>query len=331
MNGEDKNTHPYDRLIPDLVLDAVSTLGFLPTGALLSLNSYENRVYQIGMEEADPLIAKFYRPDRWSRDAILEEHLFCHELGDAEIPLIAPISIEGETLHEYEGFLFSLYPRRGGRAPESGNLEQIKRLGQLLGRLHLLGSADLFSERNEMNLGTHGQGPRNFLLEHGWIPPHLTSQYQQVTDELLSSIEDKINQVGNLNRIRIHGDFHMGNILYRDEVVYVLDFDDCCNGPRIQDIWMLFSGDRQEMAVQIDTFLQAYETFSHFPHQELSLIECFRSFRIMHYCAWLARRWADPAFPIHFPWFNTESYWQSQIGVLQEQISLLNTDSLIPL
>ena len=317
--------------MPDLVLDSVETLGLRPTGALLSLNSYENRVYQIGVEGEAPIIAKFYRPYRWSREAILEEHLFCAELSEAEIPLIAPLQIGGETLHEYGGFLFSLYERRGGRAPEPGNLDQIERLGQLLGRLHLVGATRLFTARREISIASYGREPRNFLLENEWIPSHLVSQYRQTTDDLLALIGDKFNELGKLNSIRIHGDFHMGNILYRDEMAYVLDFDDCCNGPRIQDIWMLFSGDRQEMAIQILTFLEAYETFCDFPRQELSLVECFRSLRMLHYSAWLARRWRDPAFPTHFSWFNTESYWQSQLSALEEQISLLNEEFSIPL
>jgi len=317
-------SRPYSNLDPNLILDAVESLGFRCSGALLALNSYENRVYQIGIEDAAPLIAKFYRPARWSSEAILEEHQFAAELAAREIPVIAPLLSSGQTLHEYQGFRFALFPRQGGRALEFDNMDHLEWMGRFIGRLHAVGACQPFKHRMQLNLQTYGYQPYQFLLENQFIPQDLRHNYGLAMDDILKGIEQSFEQAGKVTYIRLHGDCHAGNVLWNDAGPWIVDLDDCLMGPAIQDIWMLLTAKtKAELDIQLDYILSGYQEFHDFNYRELHLIESLRSLRMIHYCAWLARRWEDPSFPLNFPWFNTPRYWQEQLQDLREQAALL--------
>lgn len=317
------STTPYATLDPDRILDAIESIGFRCSGSLLVLNSYENRVYQVGIDDQDPLIAKFYRPHRWSDDAILEEHQFSLELANQEIPVIAPIIVNQKTLHHFDAFRFSLFIRKGGRALELDNLDQLEWMGRFIGRLHAIGACRSFQHRHTLNLDYFGFKPYHFLLENNFIPDHLKKQFCQITEMILKLIEDIFQKAGNIKQIRIHGDCHAGNVLWRDSGPHIVDLDDSMMGPAIQDMWMLLSGNPMQMNVQLDSILSGYSEFHDFNYRELILIEPLRTLRMLHYSAWLAKRWNDPAFPFNFPWFNTTYYWQEHIHHLHEQINLL--------
>lgn len=313
------NPHPYESLSPDLVIEAVEALGYWSDARIFALNSYENRVYQVGIEDQSPLIIKFYRPERWTPEQIREEHHFSQQLFDQELPVVPPIQdAQGETLHLYAGFLYALFPRHGGQAPELENPETLYTLGHTLGRFHAIGQAEDFICRPTLNTETFGRQSREYLLQHRWIPDHLSLEYQHLTNELLELIEERFEQTNGLQQFRIHGDCHPGNILWRDDKPNFVDFDDCRTGPAVQDLWMLISGDRNSQQLQLSELLEGYEEFCDFNRAELQLIEPLRTLRIMHYAAWLARRWQDPAFPLHFPWFNQQGYWESHLLELQE-------------
>jgi Ser/Thr protein kinase RdoA (MazF antagonist) len=321
-------SHPYASLTPDLVLDAVESLGYLSDARILALNSYENRVYQVGIEEETPLIAKFYRPGRWSDAAIREEHAFSAELADCEIPVVAPLVRDGETLFEHAGFRFALFPRRGGRAPEPGNLEQLYRLGQLLGRLHGVGATKPFLHRETLCVQTFGHASLATLLEGGHIPRSLLPAYSSVARDLLKRLDELFARV-NYTPIRLHGDCHPGNLLCRDDSFHIVDLDDCRTGPALQDLWMMIGGgERHERLSQLAELIEGYQEFHDFDSRELPLLEGLRSLRLLHYSAWLARRWDDPAFPMSFPWFGTERYWGEQVLVLREQLAALDEEPL---
>ncbi|BFM05880.1 serine/threonine protein kinase [Halioxenophilus aromaticivorans] len=314
--------HPYQALTPDVVLDAVESLGFLSDARILALNSYENRVYQVGIEGKAPLIAKFYRPERWSRQQIVEEHNFAHELVDLEVPVVPPMLMEGKTLHHYQGFDFAVYERKGGHAPELDNLDHLLVIGRLLGRLHNCGRAKPFAARPNFNLDEFARIPQQFLLANDFIPPHLTVAYQTLSDDLIKATQG-IWQSVTTDAIRLHGDCHPGNILWRDDSAFFVDLDDARSGPAVQDLWMLLNGDRASQTAQLSEILEGYQQFSSFNFVELNLIETLRTWRIMHYAAWLARRWQDPAFPHSFPWFNTERFWAEHILELREQLAAI--------
>lgn len=320
-----KNSGPkdYSSLSPDLVLDAVESIGYLSDARILALNSYENRVYQVGIEDSDPIIAKFYRPLRWSNEQIKEEHEFSLALAEQEIPVIPPIIKNGETLFEYQGYRFSLYPRRGGHAPELEDLDTLYSLGQYLGRIHAVGKVTPFKYRPEIDIQSFGLDARQFLLEHNFIPSSLLEAYSSLSGHVLDKIQ---NIMGNTSyqRIRLHGDCHPGNILVRYETLHLVDLDDARNGPAIQDIWMLLSGDRAQKVSQLSSIVEGYEEFCELDFKEFRLIESFRALRMMHYSAWLAKRWEDPAFPLAFPWFNSENYWAQHILELREQLAELD-------
>ncbi|WP_421621558.1 serine/threonine protein kinase [Alkalilimnicola ehrlichii] len=322
--------HPYASLSPDQVLDAVEALGFLPDGRFLALNSYENRVYQVGLEAAAPVVVKFYRPERWSDEAILEEHAWCEELVARDVPVVPPLRIQGRTLHRHEGFRLAVYRRRGGRAPALDDPEVRLWLGRFLARMHTVGEAGRFCHRPLIRGTGVAREHRDWLLAEGWIPAHLCEAYQGVTDHLLMLLEARFADAGNWRAIRLHGDCHAGNILWREgEGPHFVDMDDCVAGPAVQDLWMLISGDRPERTVQLSDLLEGYEQFRPFDRRELNLIEALRTLRIMAYAVWLARRWHDPAFPQAFPWFGADRYWEEHVLALREQVAAMEEPPLV--
>lgn len=325
MNGP--LPHPYQALTPDLVLDAVESGGYVSDARILALNSYENRVYQVGIEGSQPLIAKFYRPERWTDAQIQEEHDFTQALLELEVSVVPPLPDEhGQTLREFAGFRFALYARQGGHAPNLDDFDQLLSLGRVLGRMHALGQTRPFAERPELNVHSYAQESYDFLLREEFIPPSLEESYRTLGADLIQRLHEVFAQVEHTN-IRLHGDCHPGNILWRDAPHFV-DFDDARNGPAVQDLWMLLSGSREQQTLQLAEILEGYQEFCDFNFAELNLIEALRSLRIMHYSAWLARRWEDPAFPKHFPWFNTERYWGEHILELREQLAALQEPPL---
>jgi len=324
------NPHPYAALTPDCVLNALETLGLPCDGRLLALNSYENRVYQIGQDDGPPLVAKFYRPERWRDAAILEEHAFAAELAGHEIPVVAPLTFEEKTLHTYEGFRFAVFPRRGGRAPELDNSDTLEWLGRFMGRIHAVGAIRPFSARPTLDIDSFGTEPRDYLLTHGFIPAELTAAWSSVINQALEGVHRCFERAGNVATIRLHGDCHAGNVLWTPNGPHFVDFDDCRMGPAVQDLWMLLSGERAECVSQLADILAGYEDFCEFDPRELYLIEALRTLRLIHYSAWLARRWGDPAFPAAFPWFNTQRYWQDRILELREQVALMDEPPLWP-
>ncbi|MGQ0658649.1 MAG: serine/threonine protein kinase [Chromatiales bacterium] len=325
----DSTERPFQGLAPDLILDAVERLGCRCDGRLLALNSYENRVYQVGMQDGEPLVAKFYRPRRWSNEAIREEHAYTDELFEHEIPVIAPLAdANGETLHEHQGFRFSIYPRKGGRAPELSDRDTLTWLGRFIGRIHAVGAARHFAHRPAFSVHGHGEMPSEFLLANGFIPEDLHAAYRSTVADVLSAVRNSFERAGAIRGIRLHGDCHPGNILWTDTGPHFVDFDDCMTGPAMQDLWMLLSGSREEMSAQLSQVLAGYEEFADFNCTELNLIEVLRSLRMIHYAGWLARRWEDPAFPLNFPWFNTQRYWQDHILALREQLAAMSEPAL---
>jgi len=294
----------------------------------LALNSYENRVYQIGVEDSAPVIAKFYRPGRWSEAAILEEHAFAFELAAQDIPVVAPLAQFGESLHLHKGFRFAVFPRRGGRWPELGSAIDREWVGRFLGRIHLVGRARPFQERPHLDIAVLGWDSRDFVLSSDFLPDYLATKYAQVTDELMGEIEDRATGWRGALQGRIHGDCHRGNILWTDLGPHFVDLDDCVTGPAIADLWMLLAGGNAEMRVDLHDFLKGYEQFLSFNRRELPLIEPLRALRMIHYSAWLARRWNDPAFPKAFPWFAEPRYWEEHHRALEEQLAAVREPPL---
>lgn len=328
---ENNTQHPYEQLTPDVVLDAVESLGYLTNGRLLALNSYENRVYQVGVEDQRPVVVKFYRPDRWSNESIIEEHQFSRALAESEIPVIPPeFGSDGEsTLFVHSGFRFAVFRSCGGRWPDLDDPDKLMWLGRFIGRIHALGKVKPFEHRPEINIQTYGWDSLNFLMENGFVPAELKEAYSAICNQVLKQVESRFEQVPDVQYQRIHGDCHPGNILWTDDGPHFVDFDDTRMGPAVQDIWMLLSGDRQNMTWQLSDVLEGYTEFCDFDARELHLLESLRTLRMIHYSAWLARRWSDPAFPANFPWFNTNRYWEEQILSLKEQSSLIDEGPLM--
>ena len=318
--------HPYEALTPDTVLDAVEAEGYSPTGSLLALNSYENRVYQIGEENEGFLVGKFYRPERWSDEQILEEHAFGHQLLEADIPVVPPMRINGETLLRYKDFRFSLYQRRGGHAPELDDPDNLLILGRLVGRIHAVGASRDFQYRPDLDVKSFAEESYAFITEH-FIPMELRTAYTSLCDDLIARLKT-IFAEHRYTAIRVHGDCHSGNILWRGETPHFVDLDDSRMAPAIQDLWMFLSGDRHEQTAQLSEVVEGYNEFFDFDPRQLNLVEALRTLRIMHYSAWLARRWEDPAFPHNFPWFNSQRYWSDHILELREQLAMLNEPPL---
>jgi Ser/Thr protein kinase RdoA (MazF antagonist) len=323
-------TPPYAGLTPATVLDALDSVGLRADGRLLALNSYENRVYQVWMEDGPPVVAKFYRPARWSSAAILEEHAFTAELAERELPVVTAIAVDGRVLHEFQGFRFAVFPKRGGRAPELEDSKTLEWMGRFLGRIHAAGAVQPFRERPTIDLASFGVEPREYLLAHGFVPPDLVDPWRSVVDLALDGIRRCYDRAGTVRTLRLHGDCHAGNVLWTDDGPHFVDFDDCRMGPAVQDLWMLLSGDRVSMSGQLSDVLAGYEVFFDFDVRELLLLEALRTLRMIHYSAWIARRWDDPAFPAAFPWFSTQRYWQNQILELREQVALMDEQPLSP-
>ncbi|MGI9222913.1 MAG: serine/threonine protein kinase [Woeseiaceae bacterium] len=318
----------YAELQPQDFLDALEKLGFQCNGRLLALNSYENRVYQIGIDEDDAVVAKFYRPNRWSNAAILEEHEFAAELESQEIPVVAPLEIAGETLHKVAGFRVAVYPNRGGRAPDLDNYELLKQLGRFVARIHLVGEIADFEHRPNIDVDSYALESRDFLLEQQFIPGELRPAYESIAELVIDRIVACFARAGSIDQIRLHGDFHPGNVLVLGEKLHIVDFDDTRTGPAVQDLWMFLSGDRAEQVPQIAALLEGYQSFRRFDARELHVVEALRSLRIMHYAAWLARRWDDPAFKQAFPWFDSHRYWEDHVLALREQVALMQEEPL---
>ena len=321
--------HPYAALTPDCALDALDATGLVADGRLLALNSYENRVYQMGVEDGPPVVVKFYRPGRWSDAAILEEHAFTQELAAAEIPVVAPLVLRGATLHRHAGFRYAVYPKQGGRTPEFDRADILGRMGRFLGRIHAVGARRAFIHRPTLDIGTFGYASRDLLREGDWLPPDLAPAWDSVVEHALASVAHCYARAGDVRAIRLHGDCHAGNVLWTDAGPHFVDFDDSRMGPAVQDLWMLLAGEREAQQAQLGEILDGYEAFMEFDPRELHLVEALRTLRLLHYAAWLARRWDDPAFPAAFPWFNTQQYWQARILELREQIALMDEPPLV--
>ncbi len=314
----------FDALTPDFMWYALESIGVRAESGLLALNSYENRVYQFTDEDRKRFVVKFYRPQRWSREQIQEEHDFSNELVENEVPIAVPLSINGETIHEYQGYLFTLFNSEGGRQFEVDNLEQLEWVGRFMGRIHQVGAQKNFIHRPTIGLEEYVYQPRKLLQSSTFIPAHLENAFFSDLDLLISQIEAHWQPS---ETIRLHGDCHPGNILWRDGPMFV-DLDDARNGPAIQDLWMLLNGNRQDKMMQLDVLLEGYQEFGDLPNDQLKLIEPLRGLRMVHYMAWLAKRWHDPAFPQAFPWFNDAKYWEGQVLGFKEQIAALNEKPL---
>ncbi len=316
----------FDTLTPDFMWYALESVGIRAESGFLPLNSYENRVYQFSDEDKQRYVVKFYRPQRWSEQQIQEEHDFTLELLDAEIPVAPPVRINGQTLHHYNGHLFALFASVGGRQFEVDNLDQLEGVGRFLGRIHKVGSRTTFAHRPTLGLQEYLYQPRDVLQNSNFIPLHLESAFFNDLDLLIKALENHWPKEFS-SIIRLHGDCHPGNILWRDGPMFV-DLDDSRNGPAVQDLWMLLSGERHEKLMQLDVILEAYQEFCDFNHAELKLIEPLRGLRMVHYMAWLAKRWHDPAFPVAFPWFNDPKYWENQVLAIKEQLAALEETPL---
>ncbi|MEM7401086.1 MAG: serine/threonine protein kinase [Pseudomonadota bacterium] len=327
ISTKDDTAHPFDALTPSFILNAVDHYGYVSDGRILALNSYENRVYQVGIEGEEPIIAKFYRPMRWSDEQIIEEHQYCAELVEQELPVVPPLVKDGTSLLHFGEFRMALYMRKGGHAPELDHLDNLLIMGRFLGRMHAIGAVKKFEHRPAITCDHFGYESVAYIASK-FIPKHILESYQVVTKELLNIIDTVYKKDETNQYIRVHGDCHIGNILWRDDAPHFIDFDDARMAPAIQDIWMLLSGDRERQTAQLNEIVEGYNEFSDFPSQQLKYIESLRTLRILYFSAWLARRWDDPAFPRAFPWFNTTQYWEQHILDLREQLGELNEPNL---
>ncbi len=319
---------PYQGLTPDVIVAAVEVAGFQPDGRMLALNSYENRVYQVGVEEDTPLVLKFYRPGRWVRAAVIEEHRFALELAAADIPVVAPLVVGGETLLQVAGYDFAAYPRRGGRWPDLDTSDDRVLMGRFLGRLHRLGAAGRFEHRPSLDAVAMATVAAREILDGDWLPEHQVDRYVAVVEAMIGQISEAFAAVAPVRLLRIHGDCHCGNILWTQAGPHFVDLDDCLMGPAVQDLWMLLSGSREDMRRQLTDLIEGYEQFAVFERSELNLIESLRALRMIHYAGWLARRWHDPAFPKAFPWFGGARYWEDHVQQLAEQLDALGQSPL---
>lgn len=314
---------PYERLSPDLMMAALESVGLVPDGRMLALNSYENRVYQVGLEDEAPVVVKFYRPGRWADACIQEEHDFATELAQADIPVVAPLRLAGETLHEHEGYRFAVYPRRGGRWPDLDTQEDRELMGRFLGRMHRIGATRRFEHRGRFNPVAQTEAAIETIESGGWLPDYQEDRYAEVAREIGDRVADVFEAVMP-RTLRIHGDCHRGNVLWTETGSHIVDLDDCVTGPAVQDLWMLCAGGVEDRRRQWSDVLEGYEQFATFDRAELALVEPLRAFRMLHYAAWLARRWQDPAFPRAFPWFGGARYWEDHVRELSDQLQALD-------
>lgn len=314
----------FHRLLPDDIVNCLSAMGWPCDGRIQALASYENRVYQIGLSDrSSPVVAKFYRPERWNDDQILEEFSFTDELAELELPVLTPMSSpEGPTLCHQNGFRFAVYPHALGHAPYLDDVDALAQIGRLIARLHNVGQSRPFEYREELSFEHRAVESAQFIAAGEWIPDDLRDAYEAIIEDLLAELDDCLDHDA-LIAGRAHGDMHVGNLLWHQGSPAVLDFDDACNGPPIQDLWMFLSGDAEEMQRNLDALAEGYEMFRSFPVNMLDQVEGLRALRILYHTAWLARRWTDPAFPRAFPWFNTQKFWQEHILTLKEQLALL--------
>jgi Ser/Thr protein kinase RdoA (MazF antagonist) len=317
----------YDALTPELILDAIETAGHRCDGRLLALNSYENRVYQAWLDDGSALVAKFYRPGRWSDAQIMEEHALALELAQAELPVVAPL-VNGSSLLAHKDYRFALYPKRPGRTPELEDAETLRWLGRFIARIHAVSSSRRFAHRPKLDIETFGRAPARYVLDRDFVPHELVATYKSVVDDVLDRVERAFERAGPVRSIRLHGDCHSGNILWTDEGPHFVDLDDARSGPAVQDVWMWLSGNREDMQQQLNAVMEGYRQFREFDPAELWLVEALRTLRLIHYSGWLAQRWDDPAFPRNFPFFNTQRYWQDQILALREQAAVLDEEPL---
>ncbi len=323
---------PFANLSPDLIVDAVEAAGFPSDGRILALGSYENRVFQVGLEEADPVVVKFYRPGRWTDAAIAEEHAFARELAAAEIPVIAPLDLAAAEelgtgpVPVFGGFRFAVYPRRGGQWPELGTEDDRQWIGRFLGRIHAVGASRQFEHRARLSPQAMGRESVAYLLSGDRMPDYISHRYELVTGELLDRVDSRFEHTGTLRYLRIHGDCHRNNVLWTESGPHFVDLDDCMTGPAVQDLWMLLAGRPAEIRVQLAEILEGYSKFAEFDPIEATLIEALRALRMVHYAAWLARRWHDPAFPKAFPWFGEVRYWERHVAELEEQLMALESE-----
>ena len=315
----------FTNLTPDLILDAIESIGIYPESGLLALNSYENRVYQFKADDNCRYVVKFYRPERWTDQQILEEHQFAFSLVEAEVPVVSPIQRDGVSLFKYKGYRFTLFPSVGGRQFEMDNLDQLEMLGRYIGRLHSVAGKQVFIDRPTVNTEDYLHRARQAIVNSQLLSPHIEAPFLTILDQLIDKTEHAYHKT---EQIRLHGDCHTGNILWSNDKLLLVDLDDCRQGPAIQDLWMMLNGDRQEQAIQLDTLLCGYEEFQSFDQRQLALIEPLRSMRMIHYMGWLATRWQDPAFPRNFSWFATDKYWEQQVLALKEQYAALNEPAL---
>ena len=325
---------PFSTLDPDAVLDALESVGIRCDGRLQALNSFENRVYLIGLEDGASCVVKFYRPGRWRSEQILEEHRFAHELREAEIPVVAPDLLpDGSTLAQVGGFRFAVYPRQGGRIPELDNVihgpAMRDRIGQFIGRIHNVGARSRFSDRPAVDARSYGHEPIAIIGASGMLPAELADSWLAIAGQCVALVEERFNEAGPLASLRLHGDCHLGNLLWTDEGPHFVDLDDCRSGVAMQDLWMLAdAGGAQAQqfdnaSSELEDLLAGYEKMRELDRREIRLVEPLRTLRMIHYCSWLVQRWDDPAFPLAFPWFNTSRYWQDQILYLREQLGNL--------
>ncbi len=339
--------HAFESLTPDAVLDALDSVGLRGDGRLTALSSYENRVYQVQLEDGSAVVAKFYRPDRWSDAQIQEEHDFAAELMAAEIPAVGPLTLRDATLHHFGGFTFSVSPRRGGRPPELDDGEVLEWIGRFLARIHTVGAKKPFASRPRLDVQSFGVESMQWLLEHDKVPLDVQSSWTRVCTSAIDLVAGYAVLTGSRGQndpensgiriLRLHGDCHPGNILWTptDAALaagpgpHFVDLDDARSGPAVQDLWMLLSGDRSQRTRQLGMLVDGYEQFRDFDRSELALIEPLRTLRLIHYSAWLARRWDDPTFPVNFPWFGSSDYWQGQVQMLEEQVEAMQEEPLV--
>jgi Ser/Thr protein kinase RdoA (MazF antagonist) len=320
---------PFDSLDPGAVFAAAESIGLEPSGRLFALNSYENRVYQLGDEQGALWVLKFYRPARWSDAQIAEEHAFTFELAAAELPVAAPLKRDGESLFAHQRHRFAAFPYLAGRAPELDDRATLGLLGRTLARIHAVGATARFARRPALTLERLGDRSRELVIDSGFVPETLIDQYARVSDQVLERIQQFFDAFGPLPALRIHGDCHAGNILWRESGPLFVDLDDCMSGPRIQDLWMFLSGDSASQQSSWTALMEGYELFGEVDYAELTLVESLRSLRILHHAAWIAHRWHDPAFPRAFPWFADARFWERHVSDLLEQLAAMDDPPIL--